>query len=232
MAFSYDIQKKEELPSIIGYHGQKYKVLVVDDKWENCAVLTNLLIPLGFELMEASNGQEGLKTAQQWQPDVIITDLMMPIMNGLDFVRQLRQQEQFKKTVIIAVSASVFEHHKEQSIAAGCDDFVPKPVRNQLLLQCLEQYLTLEWIYAAPTNSVGNIQLSKEDEVPVPEHKVLEKLLQLTMMGDIYGLTIEIEQLAKENEQFQSFAEKINGLVNHFKTKQLTELLKNYLALS
>ena len=76
---------------ITGYEGRRRKVMVVDDRWENRSVIVNLLEPLGFELLEAENGREGLDKAIQELPDVIITDLSMPIMDGYEMLQQLRE---------------------------------------------------------------------------------------------------------------------------------------------
>ena len=63
------------------------KILVLDDSWENRSVLVNLLEPLGFEVIEAENGQRGLAIAESIQPHLVITDLAMPVMDGLAFIK-------------------------------------------------------------------------------------------------------------------------------------------------
>ena len=82
--------------------GESPKILAVDDNWENRSVLVDLLSPLGFEIVEASNGREGLAKAQEFQPDAIITDLIMPEMDGFELIRRIRQSPLLKDTVIIA----------------------------------------------------------------------------------------------------------------------------------
>ncbi|NEQ89126.1 MAG: response regulator, partial [Moorea sp. SIO2I5] len=149
--------KQASTKTIIGCQGKARKILVVDDKWENRSVIVNVLQPLGFELWEASNGVEGLEKATEFNPDLIITDLVMPVMDGLEMMRRLRSSYQLKDLLIIASSASVYELDKQQSWNAGCDDFIPKPVDIAELLEKLKQHLQLEWVY--------------EDFIPKPEIK-------------------------------------------------------------
>jgi CheY-like chemotaxis protein len=134
-------------PNIIGFIGEKRRVLVVDDKWENRSVLVNLLEPLGFEILEATDGRNCLDKALEFKPDLILMDLVMPVMDGFEATRQLRKRTDLKKIVIIATSASVFDYSQHRSRKAGCDDFIPKPVRVKHLLERLRVHLELEWVY-------------------------------------------------------------------------------------
>ena len=75
--------------NIVGFTGDKAKILVVDDHWENRSVITNFLEPLGFEILEAENGQEGLSKAMEFKPDLILTDISMPVMDGFEMMSYL-----------------------------------------------------------------------------------------------------------------------------------------------
>ncbi|MEQ8958828.1 MAG: PAS domain S-box protein, partial [Coleofasciculus sp. C2-GNP5-27] len=105
--------------TIVGYAGNQRKILIVDDRWENCAVLRSVLEPIGFDIQEAANGQEGLDKAREWQPDLILVDIVMPVMNGHQMTQQLRQHPEFKTIPIIAVSANAFAHNRVESLEAG-----------------------------------------------------------------------------------------------------------------
>ncbi len=135
--------------NVIGYQGKQQTILIVDDRWENRAVIVDLLAPIGFKLIEASHGQEGLEKASEFPPDLIITDLTMPVMNGFEMTQSLRESEEFKDALIITSSASVFSFDRQKSREAGCNDFLPKPVQASELLEQLQNYLRLEWIYEA-----------------------------------------------------------------------------------
>jgi len=138
----------EETHLIIGIQGNhKPMILVVDDQVNNRQFLVRFLTSLGFYVVEANDGQAGLAKAIEVNPEVIITDLLMPNMNGFELIQELRQSTQLKDKVIIATSASVYETDRQESLAVGSDDFLPKPIKVELLLEQLQRYLKLEWIY-------------------------------------------------------------------------------------
>ncbi|MDJ0714451.1 MAG: ATP-binding protein [Prochloraceae cyanobacterium] len=138
-------QQKQNTP-IKGYKGDRqYQILVVDDRSENRLLLINLLQPLGFKIIEASDGQQGLEIANSTRPDLILTDLLMPHKTGLTMVLELRQIPQLKDIPIISLSASNSEIMEKKSKTVGCNAFLPKPIDDRKLLALLEQYLELEW---------------------------------------------------------------------------------------
>ncbi|MCP4399087.1 MAG: response regulator, partial [bacterium] len=99
--------QSSEPQQAIGFHGAPVTILLADDNEINRAVLNDLLSPLGFQLLEADNGKEALEMACEHQPDVILMDIVMPVMGGLTAIRQLRALPEFEQPVIIAISASV-----------------------------------------------------------------------------------------------------------------------------
>lgn len=132
---------------ILTYKGKKRKLLVVDDRQENCQVLLNMLNPLGFEVVTADNGQQGIEIARQINPDLILTDLFMRVKTGFTMVRELRQIPEFKQLPIIATSANSFGSVRTESKQVGCNAFIAKPVEQKRLLNLLKHYLKLEWVY-------------------------------------------------------------------------------------
>ncbi len=141
-------EMKESLPTIIGFEGNTKTILLIDAKWENRSVIVNLLMPLGFKVIEASNGQEGIDKAIDIQPDLIMTDLILPVVDGLEVVKCLRKLNEFKQTPIFAVTASVFDYNQKQSYEVGCNTFIPKPFRAEMLLENLQKFLDLAWIHS------------------------------------------------------------------------------------
>ena len=133
--------------SIIGIKNKSPKILVVDDHLDNQTVLADLLSPLGFNVELANNGREGLEKSIKWQPDVIITDLIMPEMDGFELIRQVRQSPVLKNKVIIVTSASTYEEDKKKSLAVGSHAFLPKPISIETLFEQLQQFLYLTWVY-------------------------------------------------------------------------------------
>lgn len=112
--------------TIIGVKGEPPKILIVDDNLENQAVLVDLLSLLGFYIKAANNGREGLEKAIKWLPDVIITDLIMPEIDGFQLIQKLRQSPVLKEKLIIVTSACASEADK--SLAVGSNAFLPKPI--------------------------------------------------------------------------------------------------------
>ena len=134
-------------PEIVGYKGRKRTILVVDDMPINRSLIVELLEPLGFIILEAKNGQEALEKANTTNPDLIITDLMMPILTGFQLIKRLHESPELKNIPIIASSASEFGTELYNSLDAGANAFLPKPVNADTLMQQLQEYLQLEWIY-------------------------------------------------------------------------------------
>ncbi|MCB0037214.1 MAG: response regulator, partial [Anaerolineales bacterium] len=139
-----------ETVHIIGYEGERRTILVADDRLENRLVLVNLLEPLGFVLLLATNGREAVELAQQHHPDLILMDLVMPIMTGFEAVSTIRHQTELAHIPIVAVSASVFDMNQERSRQVGCDAFLTKPVETTKLFPAIEQFLALTWVTGSP----------------------------------------------------------------------------------
>ncbi len=143
--------------------GQKrLRMLVVDDNLEGRAVLGGLLAAVGFEVVEARDGREAVEAWRREAPDMIWMDVSMPVMDGLEATRTIRGQEREASRVpIVAVTASAFEHEREAVLAAGCDEFVPKPFREGDVFAVLTERLGVRFSYdeakgaaAAPATAV------------------------------------------------------------------------------
>ncbi|NES19059.1 MAG: response regulator [Symploca sp. SIO3E6] len=132
---------------VLNYKGKQRRLLVVDDQAENRMLLLNMLEPLGFEVVTAENGLQGVKIATEYRPDLILTDLFMPVQTGFTMVAALRQMPETKEVPIIALSASNFSVVMAETQRLGCDAFLSKPVEQEQLIALLEQYLQLEWVY-------------------------------------------------------------------------------------
>jgi CheY-like chemotaxis protein len=111
------------------------KILVVDDNRDNQEILSfRLQLMGGFEILLASNGKEALEVAARARPDLILMDLRMPVMDGYEATRMIRQTEWGKNVPIIAVTAGSDEEHREKALRVGCSDFIPKPVIDYVLV--------------------------------------------------------------------------------------------------
>ncbi|MBD2435410.1 MASE1 domain-containing protein [Nostoc sp. FACHB-110] len=219
--------------TITGYQGEKRTILIVDDKWENRSVIFNLLEPVGFKLIEASNGQEGINGAMKFQPNLIITDLIMPVMDGFDLIRQIKQSEQLKNVPIIAASASVFEGDQHHSLDVGADAFLPKPVVAEILLELLRVHLNLVWIYEPKSEietnrNQANIQMSLA-AIALPAIDILNHLYQLAKDGNVDDILDEANKLKNNNSVYLDFADQVIQLAENFQLKKLRETLSQWM---
>ncbi len=223
---------------IVGFEGAKRKVLVVDDRWENSSVVVNLLEPLGFEMMEAENGEEGLTKTLEWQPDVIITDLAMPVMDGHQMLAQLRESSEISPNLVVIVSsASVFESDRQKSLKAGASDFLPKPIQKEVLLQSLQKHLNLEWIYEEQVQSSKQaetrVDKAKEaaqaSEIIPPSAEDVALLHDLSRKGLINDLLKEIERIEELDSKFVPFVHQLRELAKGFKLRQIKSFIEQYL---
>ncbi|NEO90441.1 MAG: response regulator [Moorea sp. SIO3G5] len=225
--------------TIIGFQGKERKILVVDDKQENRWVLVNLLAPLGFELKEASHGKEGLQKAKQFQPDLIITDLLMPQMDGFEMIRRLRESSQFSSVPLIACSASVFDDHQHHSIEAGADDFLPKPVESKKLLEKLQVHLKLKWVYEeeedkntedkdTKVTTKAPSPLKTENSIVPPSKEALDHLYDLAKTGLISDIFKQVEILEKSDDKLIPFTEHLRQLAEDFNLKKIRKFIQQY----
>jgi CheY-like chemotaxis protein len=124
-----------------------YRLLVVDDKEMNRQLLVRLLGPLGFELREATNGQEAIDIWRAWAPHLIWMDMRMPVMDGYEATRRIKATLQGHATAIVALTASALEEDRKIILSEGCDDYIRKPFRDQELFDALEKHLGVRFVY-------------------------------------------------------------------------------------
>ncbi len=226
--------------TIVGFKGEKRKILVVDDHWGNRSVIVNLLEPLGFEIVEATDGQEGLNKAAEFHPDLIVVDLVMPVMGGFELICRLRQLPQLQDAAIIASSASVFEAYQSRSFAAGANEFLPKPISADSLLEILQSRLNLEWVYEAeekdrteqeessPNLSGSTLQAS--EKILPPPTDILAHLHTEAEKGDLDEILKEAKKLEQLEKKFIPFAQELSRLAGSFQVKQLQSFIQQYIA--
>lgn len=227
--------------TICAYKGERIKILVIDDIWENRSVIVNLLEPIGFELAEAANGQDGLAKAIKWKPNLIITDVAMPLMDGYEMIHNLRTLPELEHLKIIVSSASVFEDDRQKSLDAGADGFLPKPLQANDLLEKLQKYLELEWIYEEKNIDTINSQTLKvcqsEDNRLLPDEQAMipppvEELIllrELVLKGRIKGIYKKLEEIEQIDKKFVTFVRHIYQLAQGFQMEKIKIFIDNYL---
>ncbi len=216
----------ETTDKIVAYQGKKQTILVVDDKLENRLVLQNMLEPLGFNIVLGEDGQQEVELAQKIKPDLILTDLVMPNKTGFEAIKEIRQIPEIEQIPIIAVSASVMDTDLKQSKIAGCDNFLPKPVDENKLLNVLEKYLHIEWIYE-PLSPLKTVN-SEDSVMEIPPQEKLIQLSNLLKQGLLCQVEKKIEQLKDNYPQYTLFAQKVEKLTENFEIEQLLIFLETY----
>lgn len=215
---------------IVGYKGSQKTILIIDDKWENRSVIINLLEPLGFIVRGAENGRQGLSIAHQIQLDLIITDLLMPVLDGYELIRQIRQSELLKSIPIIVSSASVSQAERQHSFDAGGNDFLPKPIPVEELFKMLSKLLNIEWKYEQPPDPHRKIPIPVPDqEIVLPPTHELSLLLDLARQGRSKKIIIEAKRIEQLDERYSPFVQQVLDSTKAFKTDQIEDLIIHYL---
>ena len=217
---------------VTGYAGPRKKVLVIDDVPVNRAVVIALLERLGFDTVEAANGHEGLAQAQHERPALVVTDIVMPGMDGLEVTQRLRQSPGIADVPIIAVSASPSGTDEKRSLDAGVNAFLPKPVDFDRLLAKIAALLGLEWTYAparaaAPAPVEPGVSLS-EAILAVPPQEMNE-LHRLARHGDMREISLWSERVAALDVRYAPFAEQVRLLAKGYQSKAILELVEQNL---
>ncbi|AFY54837.1 putative transmembrane sensor domain protein [Rivularia sp. PCC 7116] len=227
---------------IIGIQGNTPQILIVEDDKNHLSILRNLLQSIGFETLEAIDGVEGLNSAIENNPDVILLDLAMPNMDGFELMVKLQGNAQTSSIPIIVSSASVFDADKQRSLEAGAKTFLAKPLQVEELTKTLGNLLKLEWIYDTSSPNVGNAMQSQTSmasdnpkelmEAPIipPSEEIVQQLYHLAMMGDIPALEGILEKTVAQDNQLLGFANEITKLTANFQTSKIRKFLKQFLA--
>jgi len=178
----------------------RYRILIADDKWDNRQLLIQRLNPFGFELREASNGQEAINICDEWQPHLIWMDIRMPVMDGLQAAQHLKATPGGKEVAIVALTASTLEEEKSQVLAAGCDDFLRKPFKEADIFELMHKHIGVRYIY---------------EDVKEMHQAALDLDIELTL--NIIG------QVKKQNVPL---ANALLQLANQFQYERLLDLLE------
>jgi len=211
---------------VTGYAGPRKRVLVVDDVAENRAVAIDMLAPLGFEMVEAANGVEALEQAQLQPPDLILMDIVMPEMDGLEATRRLRQLPGFDEVPIIAISASTSSNDERSSLAVGVNVFLTKPIDFDKLLANVAQLLQLDWRYELPGAGIAVTAIGPFVAPPGPEMEILHRMALQGNMRDIQQMA---SRLTGMDERYRAFADHLRTLAKGYRSKAILTFVERYL---
>ncbi|NEP46246.1 MAG: response regulator, partial [Okeania sp. SIO2H7] len=194
-------------------------------RFDNRQLLIKLLDPLGFELKEAANGLEAIAIWEEWEPHLIWMDMRMPVMNGYEAVKSIKSTTKGEATAIIALSASVLEEERSFVLSAGCDDFVRKPFREEVLFEKMAQHLGVRYIYEENVESQSppeEISLSVLESAlrQMPRQWVVN-LHNATLEGDVRVVTEAIAQIPPSLSALQTT---LSNWVNQYQFEEILEL--------
>ena len=116
------------------------KILLVEDNEMNKDMLSRRLIQKGYEVVFAMDGQEAIDMAQSETPDVILMDMGLPVKDGLQATKEIKENSDTANIPVIALTANAMAEHRQQALDGGCDEYETKPVRLPSLLEKIEQF--------------------------------------------------------------------------------------------
>lgn len=216
-----------DIHRICGYAGPRRTILVVDDRLENRQMPRDLLEPLGFEILLAENGQQAIEQVRQCRPDLVMMDLIMPVMMGFEALPIIRELPGCADLPIIVVSASVLGSDYELSQRIGCDAFLSKPIDPEYLFALLKQHLQLEWrfeelaIQAPATSTAAQL-------VPPPREE-LEAIYEMARFGFMNGIRERVAAIVALSASYKPFASRLMQMVERFDDTAIQQFIQEYL---
>ena len=154
----------------------EYRILIAEDQLENQLLLSKLMKNAGFSVNVAGNGAEAVQLFQSWRPHLIWMDRRMPVMDGMEATRRIRELPGGREVKIVAVTASAFMEQREEMLHAGMDDFVRKPYRFNEIYESMSRQLGVRYVYtdAIETGEAENGVLTAEMMAQLPQQLRLE----------------------------------------------------------
>ena len=187
----------------------EYRILIVEDQLENQLLLAKLMENVGFPVKVAENGEQALELFQSWRPHLIWMDRRMPVMDGLEATRRIRELPGGKEVKIVAVTASAFMEQRDEMLDAGMDDFVRKPYRFNEIYECLTKQLGVQYTYtdaqAAEEVSDGVLTAQMLAVLPQDLRRELHDALE----------SLEGERITAVIEQVASYDSKLHKTLSH-----------------
>jgi two-component system, sensor histidine kinase and response regulator len=187
------------------------------------------LSSVGFSVRESQNGQEAIEVWKNWHPHLIWMDMRMPIMNGFEATQYIKSTTKGKETVIIALTASAFEDERKQILAAGCDDFVRKPFREQIIFETIAQYLNVRYLYDTDEQEEYSNSLLTCNRDPLDLSVMsIEWIKKLHQAAEQCSDDQVLEIIKQIPSQYYQLASALRDLSHNFFFDQIIHLTSNY----
>ena len=210
-----NVEQESDRP-IIGYRGKRLTILVTDDETDHCKLVKDILEPIGFNVLNASNANECLRITQDCNPDMFLLDISMPGMNGLDLAAALRETGD-NVAPIIMISAYAIETREGLSDQWKYDDYLMKPIGYDRFLEKIESNLNIEWIYDGMvdvSSVLGPVNSAVVTCYPPLQH--IEELKKLGKMGHVRGIQSKLDELENDFPDCSVFFATLRRFVDDF----------------
>jgi PAS domain S-box-containing protein len=199
------------------------RILVADDQLENQNWLVKLLTSIGFSVKGADNGEAALKHWEEWQPNMILMDVHMPVMDGLEATRRIKADPRGSNTAIVVLTASAMEDDRRTVSESKADDFVSKPCREDELLEKMRALLKIEYEYEELDAAADLLALSTATLAQLPP-ELAEELRNATADGNKRLLDQLILQVRESAAALSANA--LQALADKYDYDALTRLLE------
>ena len=196
------------------YAGPRRKILIADDDADHVRLVSDVLLPLGFVVLSVADGPACLALAQDAAPDLIILDISMPFMSGLEVAGALRARGE--RARILMVSGNL--HDATRPGEADYDAFLAKPIDIRALLEKIGTLLGLDWVYEAPAPA-------PQAALARPDEDVVEELRQLARIGYARGLEARLKTLEAQDAALAPFCAELLGWLRGFELKRILAYL-------
>jgi two-component system, sensor histidine kinase and response regulator len=204
------------------------RILVVDDQLENRDWLMKLLTAIGFSVRGADNGVDAIRKWEEWNPRLVLMDVHMPIMDGLEATRRMKADPRGNDTVIVTLTASALDDDRRAISLSGADDFLAKPCREDQLLEKIGTLLKVTYDYEdlseaahLPVNGAGPLSVERLRELPLD---LVEELLTATLSGNKRLLNELILKVSELEDVETALA--LQQLADRYEYDALTRLLE------
>jgi signal transduction histidine kinase/CheY-like chemotaxis protein len=216
--------------TLVGYDGERKRLLVVDDVPQNRAMMLDLLQDAGFIVAAATNGLECLVLLDSFKPDLILMDVMMPVMDGNETTRRIRMMPGWGAIPIVAVTASATAEDERKSRDAGASAFLAKPIDHDLLLRTIGALLSLKWVTELPLTQPSAPADVDDTAMVVPPAEEIEALWQMVQIGNMRQIRERAAILRGLDPAYARFADRLDTLAQGYHSKQLAAFVARFRA--
>ena len=213
----------------------RFRILIVEDNADSRSLLQQMLEQVGLCIKTAANGKQAVDIHASWQPHLIWMDIRMPVINGLEATRRIRERESgveptagSEKTIIIALTASVFDDAREEIMASGFDDFIRKPYTIEKIFERMARHLNIRYTFRTTQDANTNSNTAdRKIELTAGDFEGLsvdwlESIRQAALRGRSRQALVLIEAI---QESHPRLADALTGLANSFRVEEIPALL-------